>query len=90
MMRIRTYRAAAAAAGLLAVAPAAGASAATVPPGSALPSLQAPAFTFVPPKVGPISVDIAPTIINGKIIDPGRHILMPPVEVPPISWTPPE
>ena len=89
-MRIRTYSAAATAAGLLAFALPAGASAATIPGGPGTPNLQLPAFNFVPPKVGPISVDIAPTIINGKIIDPGRHILMPPIEVPPVSWTPPE
>lgn len=87
-MRIRTYAAAAAAAaGLLAFAiPVAGASAATAPttaPADAVP----PALTFVPPKVGPISVDIAPTIINGQVINPGLHVLMPGVSLPPIAWT---
>jgi hypothetical protein len=86
-MRIRTY-AAATAAGLLASAiPVAGASAVTSPTASGAPSLQPPAFTFVPPRVGQLSVDIGPTIINGKVIDPGLHVLSPGVSVPPISWT---
>jgi hypothetical protein len=77
-MRLRTYSAAAAAAGLLAVAtPVAGAS---VPP---------PAFTFVPPRVGQLSVDIGPTIINGKVVDPGLHVVSPGVSLPPITWPPP-
>lgn len=87
-MRIRTYAAAVAATvGLLAIAlPAAGASAATVPAASGPPSLQPPAFTFVPPRVGPISVDIAATIINGQVVDPGLHVLMPGSSVP-SNWT---
>jgi hypothetical protein len=88
-MRIRTYSAAAAAAGLLALAaPVAGAHAATLPWASGPLSVPMPALTFVPPLVGPISVDIAPTIINGKVTDPGLHVLMPGVSLPPITWTP--
>jgi hypothetical protein len=83
-MHIRTRSAVVvAAAGLLAVAiPAGGASAATP-----APSLQPPALTFVPPKVGAISVDIAPTIINGKVTNPGLHVLMPGVSLPPMTLT---
>jgi hypothetical protein len=87
-MRIRTRAATAAAtaAGLLALAaPVAGASAATSPTASTTPP---PALmTFVPPRVGPLSVDIGPTIINGQVIDPGLHVLSPGITLPPISWT---
>jgi hypothetical protein len=83
--RIRNYAAAAAAAaGLLAVATPV-ASASTTPPASA--SIPRAALTFVPPKVGPLSVDIAPTIINGQMTDPGLHVLSPAVSLPPIAWT---
>jgi hypothetical protein len=93
-MRIRKYAAAVAAAtGLLAIAIPAGASADTAPsavlPSAQLPALSAqmPALNFVPPRVGPISVDIAATIINGQVVDPGLHVLMPGVSLPPMSWT---
>jgi hypothetical protein len=82
--------AAAIAAGVLGLAtPMAGASASTLPTGSGAPSLQPAAFTFVPPKVGPISVDIAPIIINGQVVNPALHVLMPGVSALPISSTPP-
>jgi hypothetical protein len=91
-MRTRTCSAAlaaVAAAGLLAIGPgAAGASPATVPGPPALPSLGPYAGTFVPPSVGPISVDIGRTIINGQITDPGLHVLMPGVSVPLGGTTP--
>ena len=88
MTTIRTISAAAVAAGVLAVGiPVASASAATAASPSVLPSPPASALNFVPPRVGPISVDIAPTIINGKVVDPGLHVLMPGVSLPPISWT---
>jgi hypothetical protein len=83
-MRIRTYSAAAVAAGLLAVAtPVAGASPPPGPLASGLPNLSPPAFTFVPPRVGVLSVDIGPTILNGKVIDPGLHVSTPGASVPP-------
>jgi hypothetical protein len=83
---LRTYATAAAAAGLLAVAiPVAGASAADAPAVSGpLAGWQMPAFNFVPPSVGPISVDIGRTIINGQIINQGLHVLMPGATVPPL------
>jgi hypothetical protein len=90
---LRTYATAAAAAGLLAVAiPVADASAADAPAASGQPasvqtpasSWQMPAFNFVPPSVGPISVDIGRTIINGQIISQGLHVLMPGTTLPPL------
>jgi hypothetical protein len=68
---------------LATAAHAASASADTTPPAPTTP----PALTFVPPRVGPIRVDIGPTIINGQVINAGLHVLMPGVSAPPISWT---
>jgi hypothetical protein len=74
-----------AAAGVLAVAlPVAGAAADT-PPAATPPTVQMPAMNFVPPKVGQISVDIGPTIIGGKVMDPGMHVTLPGTSLPPIT-----
>jgi hypothetical protein len=91
-MRIRTFSAVATA-GLMALTASAGVAAAeTTPPASGPPM---PALTFVPPRVGALSVDIGPTIINGKVTDPGLHVLLhgttlPPMSgtLPPMDWTP--
>jgi hypothetical protein len=90
LMRIRSLPAAAAVLiPLVLAAPVAGARADTTPtapvPGAAAP----PLFTFVPPRVGPISVSIAPTFINGQLISPGVNVSTPGTSLPPITWSPP-
>jgi hypothetical protein len=82
--------AAAAAMSLLAVAaPVATASAATTPAAAPAAITLPSGLIFTPPKVGAITVDIGPTIIGGKVIDRGLHVLMPGASLPPLSWTVP-
>jgi hypothetical protein len=84
-MRARTPFAAAVIVCLLAAAPAAQAS----DPAPTATVTSPSTLTFVPPSVGPLRVDIGPTIINGKVINAGLHVLMPGVSLPPIHWTVP-
>jgi hypothetical protein len=89
-MLIRKLPAAAAVLGLVGLAaPVGGAGADTTPATSAQPAPALPLLSFVPPKVGPISVAIGPTIIGGKVIDPGLNVSLPGISLPPIAWTPP-
>ncbi|HEX4680255.1 MAG TPA: hypothetical protein VH210_13740 [Gaiellaceae bacterium] len=50
-----------------------------------LPSGSGTAMTFVPPKVGPIAVNIGEVMIDGKVISPALHVATPGVTLPPIS-----
>jgi hypothetical protein len=86
-MRIPKLSAAAAVLALALAAPVAGASADTTP-AAPPPAAAGPLLTFVPPKVGPITVSIAPTFIQGKMISPGLNVASPGVSLPPITWTP--
>jgi hypothetical protein len=89
-MLMRKLSSAAAALSLLSLAaPVASASAATTPAASVPPAAALPLLTFVPPKVGPLSVAIGATIIGGKMISPGVNVYLPGVSLPPINWTPP-
>jgi hypothetical protein len=88
-MRIRKLSAAAAVLIPLALAaPVAGARADTTSTGPT-PTAAAPVLlTFVPPRVGPISVSIAPTFLDGRLISPGVNVATPGVSLPPIAWSP--
>jgi hypothetical protein len=85
---IKRLAAVAAATGLFAVAPAAAGAATPTTPVAAPAGTAMPAFAFVPPKVGPLSVDIGPTIIDGQVIDPGVHVMTPGTTLPTLTWPP--
>jgi hypothetical protein len=80
----RRLAAAAAALSMASVAvPASGASAATPPP---VPSAPPMALTFVPPRVGSISVTLGRTVIDGQVMAPGLHVVKPEVTISPSDW----
>ena len=87
-LRTRTCTAAAAATGLFAIATSTAGASAPVTPAAAPAAIAVPAFTFVPPKVGPLTVDIGSTILNGQVIDPGLHVSTPGATVPAFTWPP--
>jgi hypothetical protein len=81
-MRLGTHVAAVtAAAGLFAIAtPVAGASTAAPEP----PNIPPPTITFSPTGLGPIGVDMAPIVIEGKTYYPGLHLRVPGFSLAPI------
>jgi hypothetical protein len=88
-MLIRKLAAVAAAVTLFGLtAPVGGALANTAPSVSG-PMAGSPLLTFVPPAVGPLSVNIGATIIGGKVISPGVYVQTLGVSLPPIQWTSP-
>jgi hypothetical protein len=82
-MRIRRFSAVAAVLIPLGVAAAPVAAArADATPAASQPA--SPLLTFVPPRVGPISVTLGPTIIGGRVINPGLNVSTPGVTLPPM------
>jgi hypothetical protein len=67
----------------------AGAHADTTATVSARSMAASPLITFVPPRVGPLSVNLGPTIIDGQQISPGVSVSTPGTSLPVMTWTPP-
>ena len=84
MRRSRSRLAAAVAlAGAVGLAAPLSARAATTPPPSSF------VINFIPPRVGPISVDIGKVIIGGQVVSPGVHVRTPGTSVPAMTASPP-
>jgi hypothetical protein len=87
-MRIRKLSAAAAVLIPLALAaPVAGARADATSTGPTPPPAAPVLLTFVPPRVGPLSVSLGQTIIDGQVISPGVSVSTPGTSLPPMAWT---
>jgi hypothetical protein len=86
-MRLKRYAAAVAIGAAALAAPAAANAATPAPP--AAPAMNPPGFlfSFTPPSVGPLSVDIGATIINGQIISQPVHVLVQPTKLDTSTWT---
>ena len=85
-MLARKFAAAAAVLVPLALAAPVAASPDTTPAATTPPAASGPLLTFVPPKVAPITVSIAPTFIGGQMISPGLNVSTTGVSLPPIAW----
>jgi hypothetical protein len=89
LMLIQKLSAAGAVLSLFGLAGPAGSALAAPMPAASVPPTALPLLTFVPPKVGPLSVNIGPTIIGGKTISAGVSVSTPGISLQPIAWTPP-
>jgi len=57
-------------------------------PAAPSPSVAAsPMITFIPPRVGPLSVILGATYIDGQMISPGVSVSTPGTSLPPMAWT---
>ena len=86
-MFIQKLLGAVAALSLVALTASAGVASASIvsPPSPPLPASET--LTFVPPSVGPLRVNIGPTIIGGQMIRPGVNVSTTEVTLPPTAWT---
>ncbi|HYZ30280.1 MAG TPA: hypothetical protein VE570_14555 [Thermoleophilaceae bacterium] len=89
-MRIRTFTAAAAVLVPLALAAPVAAARADAGPAASPLAASGPLLTFVPPRVGPITVTLGPTILGGQVIDPGLTVSTAGVSLPPMAMTVPQ
>jgi hypothetical protein len=88
MLIRKRFVAATAAVGLLAAAAPVGAAQAYTFPIPAGGQCGPGANTFVPPAVAPISVNIGPIIIQGRLMNPAMNVASPGIAPTPICWTP--